>query len=163
MGRYPHPLPTPVTPYWEMFAHHLRAGRTRFASKSRPECTLFHLILWRIEGAVGWGSTPSSCLPLPPHIGKCSRAPGAWCGIGSTRNRVPNALYFMRIREDLGQLGRVQVPPTCSPQEAPAKSGARARRRARTLDAGVRARREGPRKRPEALGGREDEIRPVIY
>ena len=135
MGRYPHPLPTPVTPYWEMFAHHLRAGRTRFASKSPPECTLFHLILWRIEGAVGWGSTPSSCLPLPPHIGKRLRSPSAWCGIGSTRNRVPNALYFVRIREDLGELGRVQVPPpapprgTCQIGSARPPEGARFRRR----------------------------------
>ena len=63
-----------------------------------------------------WGGTPTPCLPHPPHIGKCSRTPGAWRGIGSTRDRLPNAIYFTRIREDLRELGRVQVPPTCSPK-----------------------------------------------
>ena len=83
---------------------------------------------------MGWGSTPTPYLPLPPHIGKCSRAPGAWRGIGSTRNRVPNALYFVRIREDLGELGRVQVPPpapprgTCQIGSARPPEGARFRR-----------------------------------
>ena len=84
---------------------------------------------------MGWGSTPTPYLPLPPHIGKCARAPGAWCGIGSTRNRVPNALYFVRIREDLGELGRVQVPPpapprgTCQIGSARPPEGAHFRRR----------------------------------
>ena len=65
---------------------------------------------------MGWGSTPTPCLPLPPHIGKCLRATGAWRAIGSTHNRVPNALYFVRIREDLRELGRVQVPPPAPPR-----------------------------------------------
>ena len=80
------------------------------------ERTSFHSIPLRIEGDMGWGSTPTPCLPLSPHIGKCARAPGAWCGIGSTRNRVPNAVYFVRIREDLRELGRVQVPPPAPPR-----------------------------------------------
>ena len=109
--------------------------RTRFASNLPPEYTLFHLIPWRIEGAMGWASTPSSCLPLPPHIGKCPRTPGAWCGIGSTRVRLPNAIYFTRIREDLRELGRVQAPPpapprcTCQIGTARPPEGARFRRR----------------------------------
>ena len=84
---------------------------------------------------MGWGGTPTPCLPLLPHIGKCARAPGAWCGIGSTRNRVPNAIYFVRIREDLRELGRVQVPPpapprgTCQIGSARPPEGARFRRR----------------------------------
>ena len=65
---------------------------------------------------MGWGGNATPSLPLPPHIGKSSRAPGAWCGIGSTHNRVPNALYFVRIREDLRELGRVQVPPPAPPK-----------------------------------------------
>ena len=98
-------------------------------------CRKCEVNLVRIEGDMGWGSTPTPCLPLSPHIGKCARAPGAWCGIGSTRNRVPNALYFVRIREDLRELGRVQVPPpapprgTCQIGSARPPEGARFRRR----------------------------------
>ena len=64
---------------------------------------------------MGWGGTHTPSLPLPPHIGKCSRTPGAWRGIGSTCDRVHNALYFTRIREDLRELGRVQVPTPAPP------------------------------------------------
>ena len=65
---------------------------------------------------MGWGSTPTPCLPLPPHIGKCSCAPGAWHGISSTRNRVPNAIYLVQIHADLRELGRVQAPPPTPPR-----------------------------------------------
>ena len=84
---------------------------------------------------MGGGGTPTPCLPLPPHIGKCSRAPGAWRAIGSTRNRVPNTIYFVRIREDLRELGRGRVPPpappraTCQIGTARPTEGARFRRR----------------------------------
>ena len=134
MGKDPCILP-PTTPYRVMSAHHLRTVRDRFAPKSPHESTLFYPIPCRIEGDMGWGSTPTPSLPLPPHIGKCSRTPGAWCGIGSTRNRVPNAIYFVRIREDLRELGRVQVPPpapprcTCQIGSARPPEGARFRRR----------------------------------
>ena len=91
MGRHPHPLLAPATPYWEIFARPRRVVRDRFDSRSPAQRNLFHANPWRFEGAREGASTP--------HL---------------------------------------------LPQGAPAKSGVRARRRARTLDAGGRARREGP-------------------